>query len=204
MILFCGSIYLLLGTNLGARLGFLVAFTGLMGFMVVLTILWMTTASPLNTIKGRVPAWEVKQVVSDLEDAQHRGGAHDHRGGREGRRDAESANVKASVDEALVSEEPTAAEPEPAPKKFAEFSEVTEYLTGDTYEIGGGNPNPLDLEFTHEPHVAAVEYCEVLDVEVDPACRRPSPSATRTPRSRASSSWSATSGRCGCRPSSRS
>ena len=29
--LFCGSIYLLLGTNLGARLGFLVAFTGLMG-----------------------------------------------------------------------------------------------------------------------------------------------------------------------------
>ena len=27
-VLFCGSIYLLLGTNLGARLGFLVAFTG--------------------------------------------------------------------------------------------------------------------------------------------------------------------------------
>ena len=53
--LFCGSLYLLLGTNLGARLGFLVAFTGLMGFMVVLTSLWMTTASPLNTLKGRIP-----------------------------------------------------------------------------------------------------------------------------------------------------
>ena len=38
IVLFCGSIYLLLGTNLGARLGFLVAFTGLMGFMVVLTL----------------------------------------------------------------------------------------------------------------------------------------------------------------------
>ena len=37
IVLFCGSIYLLLGTNLGARLGFLVAFTGLMGFMVILT-----------------------------------------------------------------------------------------------------------------------------------------------------------------------
>ncbi len=28
IVLFCGSIYVLLGTNLGARLGFLVAFTG--------------------------------------------------------------------------------------------------------------------------------------------------------------------------------
>jgi thiosulfate reductase cytochrome b subunit len=55
--LFVGSIYLLLGTNLGARLGFLVTFTGLMGFMVVLTLLWCTTASPLNTLKGRIPEW---------------------------------------------------------------------------------------------------------------------------------------------------
>jgi hypothetical protein len=174
VILFCGSIYLLLGTNLGARLGFLVAFTGLMGFMVALTILWMTTASPLNTIKGRVPAWEVKQVVTDLEDARIEEARTITEEG-EKVSDAESANVKASVDEALVSEEPTAAEPEPAPKKFAEFSEVTEYLTGDTYEIGGGNPNPLDWEFTHEPHVAAMEYCEVLDVEVDPSLPPPEP-----------------------------
>ena len=35
--LFCGSAYLLLGTNLGARLGFLVAAAGLTGFMVLLT-----------------------------------------------------------------------------------------------------------------------------------------------------------------------
>src|SRR5436190_14870346 len=70
--LFCGSIYLLLGTNLGARLGFLVAFTGLTGFMVILTLLWSTTASPLNTLKGRLPAWQVKQVVlgNDLSKAK--------------------------------------------------------------------------------------------------------------------------------------
>ena len=64
--LFCGSIYVLLGTNLGARLGFLVAFTWLMGFMTILTALWCTTASPLNTLKGRIPAWEVQQVVTNL------------------------------------------------------------------------------------------------------------------------------------------
>src|SRR5262245_17584250 len=68
--LFCGSIYLLLGTNLGARLGFLVAFTGLMGFMVLLTLLWCTTASPLNTLKGRIPAWQVKEVVTDLDQSK--------------------------------------------------------------------------------------------------------------------------------------
>ena len=174
VILFCGSIYLLLGTNLGARLGFLVAFTGLMGFMVVLSVLWMTTASPLNTIKGRVPAWEVKQVVADLEDARIEEARTITEKGEKVSK-TEAANVKAAVDEALVSEEPTAVEPEPPDKKFAEFSEVTEYLTGDTYEIGGGNPNPLDFEFTHTPHVAAMEYCEVIQVETDPSLPPPDP-----------------------------
>ena len=35
--LFCGTIWLLLGTNLGARLGFLVSFTAVTGFGVILT-----------------------------------------------------------------------------------------------------------------------------------------------------------------------
>ena len=70
--LFCGSIYVLLGTNLGARLGFLVAFTGLMGFMVILSLLWCTTASPLNTIKGRIPQWQVQEVVATPENPKIR------------------------------------------------------------------------------------------------------------------------------------
>src|ERR1700730_12061263 len=66
--LFCGSVYVLLATNLGARLGFLVAFTGLMGFMVLLTVLWMLTTSPLNTLRGTIPAWQVQKVVNNLND----------------------------------------------------------------------------------------------------------------------------------------
>ncbi len=172
--LFCGSIYLLLGTNLGARLGFMVAFTGLTGFLVVLSVLWMITASPLNTIKGRIPAWKVKQVVADLGEAKlPQARTITDKGEKVSA--TEASNVKAAVDEALVSEEPTAAEPEPPQKKFAQFSEVTEYLTGDTYEVGGGNPNPLDFEFTHPPHVAAVEYCEVIDVEPEFGLPPPEP-----------------------------
>ena len=59
-----GRIYVLLGTNLGARLGFLIAFTGLAGFMVILSLLWCTTASPLNTLKGRIPQWKVQEVIA--------------------------------------------------------------------------------------------------------------------------------------------
>ena len=59
IVLFCGSVYVLLGTNLGARLGFLVAFSALAGFMCILTLLWCVTASPLNTLKGRIPQWKV-------------------------------------------------------------------------------------------------------------------------------------------------
>jgi hypothetical protein len=167
IVLFCGSIYLLLGTDLGARLGFLVAFTGLMGFMVVLAIMWMITASPLNTIKGRVPAWEVQEIVPDLADAKTEEARDIVEQGE--KVDApEAANVKAAVDEAIVPGEEAATEEGGGggDDEFVQFTEVTEYLTLDTYETGGGKPNPLDFEFTHDPLIAAVEYCEVTDVEV--------------------------------------
>jgi hypothetical protein len=52
-----GSVYLILGTNLGARLGFLVTFTGLMGWMALMGAVWWMYGIGL---KGDVPEW--KQV----------------------------------------------------------------------------------------------------------------------------------------------
>lgn len=52
--LFCGSIYLILATNLGARLGFLVALTGLAGWMTLLGMIWMIYGIGL---KGPEPSW---------------------------------------------------------------------------------------------------------------------------------------------------
>jgi hypothetical protein len=49
-----GSIYLILGTNLGARLGFLVTFTGLMGWMAIMGLVWWMYGIGL---KGDVPEW---------------------------------------------------------------------------------------------------------------------------------------------------
>jgi hypothetical protein len=57
----CGSVYLLLGTNLGARLGLLVALAGLAGFMVIITLLWWI-APPGIGPKGDSPSWTAVEV----------------------------------------------------------------------------------------------------------------------------------------------
>jgi hypothetical protein len=58
----CGSVYLLLGTNLGARLGFLVALAGLFGWMTLMGIIWWIYGIGYL---GRGNAWIVKEIVLD-------------------------------------------------------------------------------------------------------------------------------------------
>jgi hypothetical protein len=166
--LFCGSIYVLLATNLGARLGFLVAFTALTGFMVLLTLLWVSTGSPLNTLRGRVPEWKVLEVVETPSDAKTKEIRNVEDEGRQVG-PAKAADVKAAVDDALVvKEEIPAGEPlEADANRFAVFGETTEFKVENTYEIGGSNPNPLDFEITHEPLFAVAEFCELAPLDPD-------------------------------------
>ena len=140
--LFCGSIYLLLGTNLGARLGVPRAVHRAHGFMVVLTSLWITTASPLNTLKGRVPKWEIKEVVTDARRVEDRRGAQTS--SRTARKvDAiEAANVKAAVDEGLVTQGRQRGRDVHARGQRVRASSPTSPTTSSssTYEIGGSEP----------------------------------------------------------------
>jgi len=174
--LFCGSIYVLLATNLGARLGFLVAFTGLMGFMVLLTALWCVTASPLNTLKGRIPAWQVKEVVSRPEDSKIETVRNIEEKKNRVSDPSEAANVKAAVDAAVVPKISTPTAPvTPADNRFAipDFTDVTKYMVLETYEIGGSSPQFWKGQFTHTPEFAAVQFCEVP--AVDPKSVLPPP-----------------------------
>ena len=41
-----------------------------MGFMMILSLLWLTTASPLESPKGRVSSWKVVENVTDLAKAK--------------------------------------------------------------------------------------------------------------------------------------
>ena len=60
----CGGVYLLLGTNLGARLGLLVSLAGLMGWMFAMGIIWMIYGIGL---KGADPSWTPVQTIIGTE-----------------------------------------------------------------------------------------------------------------------------------------
>jgi len=56
-----GSVYLLLGTNLGSRLGFLVALTGLFGWLMILTFMWWLTPPAIGP-RGNLPSWKPVEI----------------------------------------------------------------------------------------------------------------------------------------------
>lgn len=54
-----GSVYLLLATNTGGKIGFLLALAGLSGWIFVMSIVWATFGIGMV---GRVPSWKLKEV----------------------------------------------------------------------------------------------------------------------------------------------
>ena len=69
----CGSIYLVLATNLGVRLGFLVAFTGLAGWMALMGSIWWVYGIGL---KGPEPSWDAipgQTVIQDIASLRNAG-----------------------------------------------------------------------------------------------------------------------------------
>jgi hypothetical protein len=170
--LFCGSIYLLLATDLGARLGFLVAAAGLTGFMVLLSLLWITTSSPLNTLRGRQPSWKAVESIEGGDLARSKIPAV-REVKNEGELDdaAEQANIKAAVDTTVVTpaENPGSQEVA-ATNKFAVYASAEDYLVTKYFVTGGGNVfSQVDVDVNgefplvhvslHEPKYAVVLIC---------------------------------------------
>ena len=60
-LILAGSVYLLLATNMGARLGLLLAVTGLTGWIFLMGIIWTVYGIGL---KGRTPEWVAKEVIT--------------------------------------------------------------------------------------------------------------------------------------------
>ncbi len=56
VIVLMGSVYLLLGTNTGNRLGFLLALTGFFGWMAIMGLMWWIYGIGM---KGQDPAWHI-------------------------------------------------------------------------------------------------------------------------------------------------
>jgi hypothetical protein len=69
VILFCGSIYLLLSAVFGLRMGYLVAATGFFAFFIILAALWAFGAPgtlPYLGPKGSLATWEPLAAGEDL------------------------------------------------------------------------------------------------------------------------------------------
>ena len=170
--LFCGSVYLLLATNLGARLGFLVAAAGLSGFMLLLATLWWTSGSSgIDPPHGRSPQWRVVEVVDHPNQSKIPAVQTITTKGKAAAGD-QLTNLKPAIDAAVVPAKSLNGET-PAARPFATlgFSDTTDYLVDSpgvlkSYLVGGGTKNVI----FHNHQYAAVELCPVVKNSSPPAC----------------------------------
>ncbi len=168
--LFCGSTYLLLATNVGGRLGFLISAAALSGFMVLLCTLWWTAGSSgIDPPHGASPSWKVVEVIeapaaSSIEAVRNVEAEGEQAG------PALFIAVKPALDSALVTAVANTPEQELAEQPFAEFQSGTDFLIefpgASSFERGGGARNM----FWHYPHYAVIEFCETKPLAVPAQC----------------------------------
>ena len=160
--LFCGSIYLLLATNVGARLGFLIAFASLTGFLMILGFIWFTNLTPLNALHGDPPHWVVREVVDNPASAKtEKAHTIEKDGAQVG--SAGQGEIKATVDAEL-----TAAE-----GKFQKYQNAADYVVVGAHELGGGG----EAFFRHRPLYAMMSVQAAKQVETLPGAAPPVPAA---------------------------
>ena len=159
----CGSTYLLLATNTGARLGFLIAFAGLFGWMFIMGTIWWVYGIGL---KGPEPTWKPASPVTVVRDGDlvAAGITNTPDPVAEGwirlpEDDPGRGQAVASADEILQRE--------------AEVFAAGEYVAVAVYARGGERwpklGDELDfLAFRHDPHYALVEVQAVQPLLTEP------------------------------------
>jgi hypothetical protein len=167
----CGSVYLVLATNTGARLGLLLALTGLFGWMSIMGTVWWVYGIGL---KGRAPEWRAEEVVVGSLTNARSGVVADFPDGWQKRtlEDKVTTEALAAADPVLVP--PTG---EPGRKYF----DAGQYLTVGAYDIGGESYGPFHLlnfrpfDLWHEPHHFVVQLQATVTAEAEPG--EPAPAA---------------------------
>jgi hypothetical protein len=157
-LVLCGSVYLVLWTNLGSRLGFLVAAAGFWGWMAIMGAAWWVYGIGYQ---GPAPAWVVEEVVTSSSPDDTSGAAlpeardlSDWERLEEG--DTRRGEAQASADEALTGEE----------SPLATFEETSDFVTVDAYAMGGKDPDNLlsKLPLSHPPQYAVIQVQKAVEV----------------------------------------
>lgn len=187
-VAFMGSVYMILGTNIGARLGFLVALCGLAGWMALMGGIWWIYGIGL---KGADPSWVQvpgRTVIQDADDLYQAGVL-------ENRLQLSDVDVPADINDVVydgfVSEEwRVLGESEPAfgqaaasATVFLEEEDAFEagaFKVTNVFEIGGEaypkifGQDALDqIAFFHKPYYTVVEVSPYIPLRTEPG-RAPS------------------------------
>lgn len=178
VVTLCGSVYLLLGTNLGVRLGLLVSLAGLFGWMATMGFIWWAYGIGL---KGKDPVWKPSEViVVDGNLSQLGIGPSDGLSDDPSKRaEANSVSLADAGWTKLPDDDPKRAlaisGADEIVQKEAEILKASEYKALAVYDKGGDrypllfNNDALDfLAFWHKPKYAIVELGIVNPVYAEP------------------------------------
>jgi hypothetical protein len=177
VILLPGTVYMVLATDTGARLGLLLALTGLFGWMSIMGITWWVYGIGL---KGPAPVWKVKEVVQgSLANASTPAVAGFPRNWKQlALEDKEATEALAATDPVLV---PPAGEP------GRKYFDAGGYITVGAFDTGGERYGPFHLlnfrpfNLWHEPHFFVLQVQRSFKPDALPgqtaAVSRPAPDA---------------------------
>jgi hypothetical protein len=181
-VVFGGSTYLLVGTNIGARLGFLVSFAALFGWMAVMGAVWWAYGIGLQ---GTSPSWQPAEPFTIIREADDLTAAEVL---DEPVRITDPTNFPQVADEAstAIQDQGWIKLPEADPGRGqaiasadeiiqieAELFAAGEYEAVAVYDKGGERwPKVNDsidfVAFFHKPHYALVEIAPVLPQREEP------------------------------------
>lgn len=163
VLLLCGSVYLLLATNLGSRLGLLVALAGLFGWMTLMGIVWWIYGIGMV---GPSPTWDVIEVnYDDLSVAQ----LTEARSLEDWEEIPESAPARGEAQ--------AAADAFVGPEGRAIYQTTADYVALDAYETGG---ETYFFTLRHKPRYAIVQLQGVME-QPEPAAGEAPPAPEADP-----------------------
>lgn len=165
MATLCGSCYMLLATNMGARLGFLLAAAGLLGWLTTLGGVWWAYGKGVGSLAPQ-PGWTTDAIITgDLGSARLSALDGFPNGWKKlDPTDKEVADAVPVAQGDLISKPGGPARP---------FKSASEFVLVAAYERGGERTGPLGLNFRpfnvlHKARYLAVQVQRALPVTALP------------------------------------
>ena len=177
ILILCGSVYLLLATNVGAKLGFVLAMAGLTGWMFVMAVVWAFYGIGL---RGNDPHWKVEEIVTgdvrastvEAIDERFPRGWQSLPPGDKIRADAQAAGDAVLAPSAAGAEGGHGGGGGEEQRFVSPFRSTEDYVLESAYRRGGDNElftiGGHKFYFRHSPHHAVVLVRPRLPAEGGP------------------------------------